>query len=158
MKFHLVSSENGVYDFDVTDAGSIKRVKVPESVKAGDIINIYSGESTKTGAEWKGTKGVKGYLTGDLELSVRASNAFHVEIVNQDAQYCIDSGYTVVANNSMSTVVISNSEDDESSIYLDGSDADEFIEKAKRDFESLELITMDEALLHHAKPYIENLS
>lgn len=76
MQIKLVSTENGIYDFDVINAGSINRVTVSESIKKGDIFNVYFGASGKEGGVWKGTKGVSGYLTGDLELSIKETNAY----------------------------------------------------------------------------------
>lgn len=74
----LVSATNGFHDFDVTGAGSIRRVTVRDDVKRGDVFNVYYGESSKGGAKWLGSKGVKGYLVGDLEKSIKASGVYAV--------------------------------------------------------------------------------
>jgi hypothetical protein len=76
MQIKLVSTENGLYDFDVIDAGSISRVTVSETIKKGDTFNIYFGESSKEGGIWQGDNGVSGFLTRDLESSIKASNAY----------------------------------------------------------------------------------
>lgn len=83
----LVSTANGFYDFDISDAGSIRRVTVSEEIKFGDHFNIYYGDGhyiqhRKEGAKWLGKKGIGGYLTGDLEKSIRKSSVFIGESVN----------------------------------------------------------------------------
>jgi hypothetical protein len=75
----LVSTENGFYDFDVMDAGSISRATVSEVIQPGDMFNLYYGDPDnrrKEGAMWLSKQGISGYLTGDLEKSIRASNVF----------------------------------------------------------------------------------
>lgn len=83
--FKLVSSENGFHDFDVINAGSIKRVTVSNSIVRGEIFNIYYGTSSKEGGTWVGTKGIAGYLTGDLERSVIASQVYQNEHIDSEA-------------------------------------------------------------------------
>jgi hypothetical protein len=81
MIIKLVSTENGFYDFDITDAGTIRRVTIPESIKKGDSFNIYYGDGhyiphRKGAGTWVGSKGVSGYLAGDVEKSVRKSSIY----------------------------------------------------------------------------------
>lgn len=158
MKFILVSSENGLYDFDVIDCQYIRRVTVSEKVEKGDTFNIYSGESHKSDGIWSGTKGIKGYLTGDLEASVRASNAFHSELIKRDADFVTKSDYVVYVTTSESMVEMKHdSQDDSLYVTLFNDDADRFIEEATKLFEDLGDITMEEAYLHLSKPYIESV-
>lgn len=49
---------------------------VAESIQQGDIFNVYAGESRKEEGIWKGTNGISGYLTGDLALSIKSTDAF----------------------------------------------------------------------------------
>ncbi len=79
MQVRLVSTENGFYDFDVTEAGSIKRVTVASDIKQGDMFNVYYGDSSKEGAIWQGKSGVSGYLIGDVERSIVHSEIYKAE-------------------------------------------------------------------------------
>lgn len=73
MEIRLVSTEHGYHDFDVADSELVKRVTVDENVKKGDLFNIYLHGGNKIGGTWKGEKGVKGYLIGDLEDSINTA-------------------------------------------------------------------------------------
>lgn len=81
IRSRLVSTEHGFYDFDISDAGTIRRVKVPEDVQYGQPITLYYGDGhyvphRKETTRWLGRRGVAGYLTGDLEKSIRKSPVF----------------------------------------------------------------------------------
>ncbi|MDI5832544.1 hypothetical protein OCF84_21515 (plasmid) [Shewanella xiamenensis] len=84
-QFKLVSAKNGFHDFDVINAGSIKRVTVSNSIERGGQFNIYYGESSKESGTWVGTTGIEGYLTGDLERSVIASQVYQSEHIDSEA-------------------------------------------------------------------------
>ncbi|MFV8385221.1 hypothetical protein ACNO5E_14125 [Vibrio parahaemolyticus] len=75
MEIRLVSTEHGYHDFDVADAELVKRVTVDENIKKGDMFNIYLHGGKKVGGIWRGEKGVKGYLVGDLKDSINAALA-----------------------------------------------------------------------------------
>lgn len=92
MDIRLVSTENGFHDFDVSGAGTIRRVTVSENIKKGESFNIYFGDGhyvphRKESAVWHGNKGVAGYLIGDLEKSIRKSDVFIGESVDSDRFY-----------------------------------------------------------------------
>lgn len=74
MKISLVSTTYGNYKFDVTDAGPITRVKIPESIKKGETFTVYYGESSKVSVVWAGKNGIEGYLIGDVERSIILSD------------------------------------------------------------------------------------
>ncbi len=81
MELKLVSTANGLYDFDVIDADGIHRVTVPEDVQYGDSFNIYCDNDAgdpcrKVGGVWMGKTGIGGYLVGDLDKSICNSVAF----------------------------------------------------------------------------------
>ncbi|MEZ9701225.1 hypothetical protein AB4455_06135 [Vibrio sp. 10N.261.46.E12] len=75
----LVSTENGFYDFDVTDVGSIRRVTISDTIKPGEMFNVYYGESSKGSVIWKGKNSVEGYLIGDVERSLVQSDIYLAE-------------------------------------------------------------------------------
>ena len=88
----LVSTENGFYDFDITDAGSIRRVTISENIKKGDSFNIYYGDGhytphRKERCTWVGSNGIGGYLTGDVEKSVRKSSVYIGESIRSEELY-----------------------------------------------------------------------
>lgn len=92
MNLHLVSTANGFHDFDVSGAGSIHRVTVSEKIKRGNMFNIYYGDGhyvkhQKTSGKWLGTKGIAGYLVGDLEKSIRATDLFVGEGMDSEKFY-----------------------------------------------------------------------
>ncbi len=76
------------------------------------------------------------------------------EIVLNNAEFVKNSGYSVNANQSMETVSIEHNEDSESDVFLQGHEASDFINEAQKTYEEAD-VTFDEALLHHAKPFIE---
>lgn len=81
IEIKLISTQNGFYDFDVTNAGTIRRVTVPDTVKFGEMFNIYYGDGSyvphsKEGATWQGRKGIAEDLTGDVLKSIKASAVF----------------------------------------------------------------------------------
>ena len=51
----LVSKKNGFDDFDVIGHSSLRRICVPHTIKRSDRVNVYYGESSKEGANWKGS-------------------------------------------------------------------------------------------------------
>lgn len=92
MQLKLVSTENGFHDFDVSGAGTIRRVTVCENIKYGGAFNIYYGDGhtiahRKGSGKWLGRKGVEGYLVGDVEKSIRKSEIFIGEAVDSEAFY-----------------------------------------------------------------------
>lgn len=54
IRYKLVSTKNGYKDYNVIGHHTLRRLKVPNNVKINDVINMYHGESTKTGLIWKG--------------------------------------------------------------------------------------------------------
>ncbi|CAH1588469.1 conserved hypothetical protein [Vibrio jasicida] len=93
IQINLVSSENGFHDFDVQGAGFINRVTVSNDIQRGDMFNIYHGysdeNSRKSTGIWLGDKGIGGYLTGDLEKSIRRSDVFIGETMDSDYFYAM---------------------------------------------------------------------
>jgi hypothetical protein len=92
MKIKLVSRSNGVYVFDIAEAGSIRNVTVPRDRKRGDLFNIYFGDGShipyKTEkAVWLGLESGKKPLTSDMEMSIRKSDVFIGESIDSDAFY-----------------------------------------------------------------------
>lgn len=57
-------AQNGILDFDIVGAYPLKRVKLPLNTQKGDVINIYYGDSSKSGIQWRGTlkKSVSAFL------------------------------------------------------------------------------------------------
>lgn len=56
MKTQLNNTEHGYEDYDVKDCGDIYRACVvpnANSIKNGDVFNIYRGEGRKDGCTWK---------------------------------------------------------------------------------------------------------
>lgn len=92
MQINLVSTSNGYYDFDISEAGTVRRVTVSENIKHGEMFNIYYGDGhyiphRKAGATWLGKKGIGGYLVGDLEKSIRKAEVFIAETIDSDEFY-----------------------------------------------------------------------
>jgi hypothetical protein len=54
VRYKLVNTRNGYKDYDVIGHHTLRRIKVPHTVKHNDVINMYHGKSTKTGLIWKG--------------------------------------------------------------------------------------------------------
>lgn len=50
----LVSHERGVKDYDVADMPKVHRICVGDSIKKGDICNVYCDDCVKLGAAWQG--------------------------------------------------------------------------------------------------------
>ncbi len=50
-----VSRAHGFDDYDVINHPSLRRICVPHTVKRGERVNVYYGESSKEGAVWKGS-------------------------------------------------------------------------------------------------------
>lgn len=53
VRYKLVNIRHGYKDYDVIGHKTLRRLKVPNNVKNGDIINMYYGESTKSGLKWE---------------------------------------------------------------------------------------------------------
>ncbi len=51
----MVSRGRGFDDYDVINHPSLRRICVPHTVKRGERVNVYYGESSKEGAVWKGS-------------------------------------------------------------------------------------------------------
>lgn len=52
---HLVSSENGFNDYDVTGLFKVHRACVGHTIRTGDIFNVYCDDGIKLGATWRGS-------------------------------------------------------------------------------------------------------
>lgn len=78
IEFSIDNDENGYFDIDVNNAGSIRRVKVVKGIRKGDNINVYYGESSKEGGAWLGKNEFKGteQCFRDLERSLKATHAY----------------------------------------------------------------------------------
>jgi hypothetical protein len=60
----LVCNDHGFADYDVVGhPQSINRAKIRPDLNFGDIFNVYSGKSTKSGVEWLGSVEVSLYDT-----------------------------------------------------------------------------------------------
>jgi hypothetical protein len=80
------------------------------------------------------------------------------EIIKCQAEFTSNSGFSVSAATLMEEVLISHeSEDKQLSVFLQNHEADNFIKKAKNLYDYCGDISMDEAYLAEAKPYIECL-
>lgn len=90
MQLKLVSTENGFFDFNVSGAGTIRRVTVSDDIKYGDAFNIYYGDGhtishRKGSGRWLGRQGAQ--LASDVEKSIRKSQIFIGEAVDSEAFY-----------------------------------------------------------------------
>ncbi len=54
MTFLIVTGKNGYRDYEIYGFFTVKRACVSPTIKIGDIFNVYYGESTKIGVEWRG--------------------------------------------------------------------------------------------------------
>ncbi len=55
IKTELVSDENGFLDYDVIAHPVLRRAAVPSGIRIGEQFNVYHGESSKSGAVWRGS-------------------------------------------------------------------------------------------------------
>lgn len=79
-------------------------------------------------------------------------------IIKNQVEFVVNSGYTVNVDVRMDTVSIEHSSDDEDlSVFLDGSNASQFIKNANKVWENCDNITEEESYLAEAKQYIENM-
>jgi len=88
----LISASNGVYGFDITNAGTIGRATISDGIKFGDMFEIEFGDGhyvpkQKEQVKWLGKKGIGGYLVGDLEKSISKSAVFIGESMDSSAFY-----------------------------------------------------------------------
>ena len=77
-------------------------------------------------------------------------------LINQ-AEYVTNSGFTVKTNSAYSTVAIDHELDKEDGIFLQGEEADLFIEEAIKLWQEVCTLGIDTCELSLAKPYIDAL-
>jgi len=77
------------------------------------------------------------------------------EIYQQHANYVTASGFTVEVNTRFSWVAIEGNGDD---FYLQGDEADQYIQQARAAYEKAGDLPLDAAYTGHAKPYIDALN
>jgi hypothetical protein len=95
----------------------------------------------------------RGFISGDLTMTLQ-------EIVEQNADYVKNSGYTININRRLPWVHIQHESGDEDlSIFLQGADAEQFINEYDNlaDQPGMEIVTFADLQLATAKPYIEIL-
>jgi len=81
-----------------------------------------------------------------------------VQIIENNAQYVRDSGYQVEINRSMETVSIQHDTPyDEMSVFLQGHEADNFINEADTLWNDAQHVSLDDCLCSVAKQYIDNI-
>jgi hypothetical protein len=78
IEIKLVKTQSPFHDFDVSGAGTIRRVTISPDIKLGDTFNIFFGDGhyvpkQKEGATWLGKTG---YSLADVEKSIRRSSVF----------------------------------------------------------------------------------
>ena len=76
------------------------------------------------------------------------------DIIEHGAEYTQNSGFTVEVNASYSWVTIKN-EDTREDLFLQGDEADDFIKKADKLWETTGVINYDTICLYLAEPYLE---
>jgi len=80
------------------------------------------------------------------------------EIIRQNVKFVSDSEVTVVVNRSQSWVTITDNNDEDEFVSLQGDDAEKFIEEADELFQKVGDVSLQECYEHLAYDYLDLLN